>query len=383
MDYYNSRISRIKIKDQKTLDYIQKIQDHNGKCYVVGGYVRDVFLGRESKDIDIEVYNIEFDDLAKLFGRDAIIYSNFGVFNVLETNTEFSLPRKENKIGHKHADFKINIDPKMSLTEASIRRDFTMNSLMYDFENKELVDNWNGVEDINNKVIRHISLKFIEDPLRILRAIRFSFTLGFEIAEETFSLCLQIINELKYISKERKSVEFRKSFLVPEENFKVGIQYFKVFFEEYYYEKLSENTIDMTIKLNENKKNYSEDEYYMLMWIIMLLSKKKDTIDSILTEAFLKKHDIKTIKNILKMFSNKNNNLNKEEIFNNINLLKEDFELYIKLVEFIDGDASYLRGIYKKYYELIQKYNGNYFLEKGFLGKDIKEAQKEMILKEL
>ncbi len=383
MDFYNSRISRIKIEDKKTLDYIQKIQDHNGKCYVVGGFVRDVFLGRESKDIDIEVYNIEFDELVKLFGRDAIIYSNFGVFNVLETNTEFSLPRKENKIGHKHADFKINIDPKMSLTDASLRRDFTMNSLMYDFEKKTLVDNWNGVEDINNKIIRHISIKFIEDPLRILRAIRFSFTLGFEIAEETFSLCMQIISELKYISKERKSVEFRKSFLVPEENFKIGIQYFKVFFEEYYYEKLSKKTVKLVIKLNENKANYTEDEYYMLMWAVILLSKKKDTIDSVLTEAFLKKHDIRTIKNIIKVFSSKSKDKSKEKMFNNINLLKEDFELYIKLVEFIDGDVKDLKEIYQRYFELIQKYNGNYFLEKGFSGKDIKDAQKEKILKEL
>ena len=152
---------------------------------LIGGCVRDAYLGIKPKDIDIEVYGISYADLEQFlskYGRVDIVGKSFGVivFNHFEfsdcgdkTKYDFSIPRKENKLGVGHKGFDITLDSNLSVKEASSRRDFSMNALAYDPITDELHDYYGGINDLDNKIIRHTSDAFSEDSLRILRAMNF------------------------------------------------------------------------------------------------------------------------------------------------------------------------------------------------------------------
>ena len=122
------------------------------------------------------------------------------------------MPRTEKKIGHKHTDFSVSVDPYMSTKEASKRRDFTINALMKHVLSGEIIDHYGGLNDLNNKIIRHINDEtFLEDPLRVYRAAGFASRLGYEIAPETMNLCKKI--NTSFIAKERVYEETNKVLL--------------------------------------------------------------------------------------------------------------------------------------------------------------------------
>ena len=202
---------------EETLKFInslaQDIKSAGGRSFYVGGCVRDEILNRPCDDLDIEIYGLEASKLSNVlskYGKQEIIGNAFGVFNVHGYDVDISLPRKDNKTGLKHTDFDVVVDPYMSFEEATARRDFTMNAIMKDVLTGEFVDVQNGIEDIKNKTIRHVSNEhFTEDPLRVLRATRFAAQLGFGIAEETKQLCKTI--ELKDLSPERILTETNKA----------------------------------------------------------------------------------------------------------------------------------------------------------------------------
>ncbi len=202
--------------DIKILNDIAKdIDKNNGRTFFVGGYVRDKLLKLESKDIDVEVFGIEINNLRKIllkYGNINEFGNKFGILKLTGTNIEFSIPRKEKSIGEKHQDFEIDIDPHLSLISASKRRDFTMNALMEDVLTGEIIDNWNGKEDIENKVIRHIDdSTFIQDELRVLRACQFAARFNFKISDETIKLCKKI--DCSNLPKERIYTELEKALL--------------------------------------------------------------------------------------------------------------------------------------------------------------------------
>ena len=179
------------------------------RIYLVGGCVRDEILGIKPKEFDIEVYDIDpkkFDELmqklnAKGVGKSFFVYK--------WKNFDISLPRIESKIGYGHRGFKVSLTQDEK--EASKRRDFTMNALMKNIYTGEILDFWGGIEDINKKIIRHIDNKtFVEDSLRVLRAMQFSSRLKFKVAKETIKLCQSI--DLSDLSKDRIYKEFEKMF---------------------------------------------------------------------------------------------------------------------------------------------------------------------------
>ncbi|WP_295420098.1 CCA tRNA nucleotidyltransferase [Sulfurovum sp.] len=198
----------------KTLQNIQTVTDylkkHYGvKCYVVGGAVRDRLLGRECNDYDIECFGISVEDFesamhylgAQGVGKSFFVYKYRDI--------DFSLPRIEKKTGVGHKGFEVSLarDEK----EASRRRDFTINTLMYDIENEEIADFWRGLEDLQSKVLRVVDKNsFIEDSLRVLRAMQFAARLGFKVDEATCRLCQSI--KLEDLPKERIFKEFEKMF---------------------------------------------------------------------------------------------------------------------------------------------------------------------------
>ncbi len=179
------------------------------RVYLVGGCVRDEFLGIKSKEFDLEVYDItpkEFDNLMKQLGAKGVGKSFF-VYKW--KNFDIALPRKETKISKGHRGFEVEIIQDEKL--ASKRRDFTMNALMKNIFTNEILDFWGGIKDIKNKIIRHIDDKtFIEDSLRVLRAMQFASRLHFKIHPLTIKLCKKI--DLNDLSKDRIYMEFEKMF---------------------------------------------------------------------------------------------------------------------------------------------------------------------------
>lgn len=167
-----------------------------GKPYFVGGCVRDKVLGFEPKDIDIEVFCLEAEDLKDIvsqFGKVDEVGRSFGVLKLWlddGVDVDISLPRKDSKSGNGHRGFDVKVNPMMGTFEASSRRDFTMNALMMDCDTGEMIDHHGGEIDINLGVIRHVdSDHFYEDPLRPLRAMQFSGRFVMKVHEQTADLC--------------------------------------------------------------------------------------------------------------------------------------------------------------------------------------------------
>ncbi len=200
------------------IEFAKQVADLGGRTYYVGGYVRDMMLGKPNKDIDVEVHGISQDDLVKIlrfYGRVDIQGKSFGVLKVKGYDVDISQPRRERKTGDKHTDFSVEVDPFMGTEEAAKRRDFTMNALMQDVLNGEIIDHFGGMQDIKDKVIRHVNDKtFKEDPLRVLRAAQFAARFGFSIAPETKEIMTEL--DLSNLPRERINEEMKKALLKSE-----------------------------------------------------------------------------------------------------------------------------------------------------------------------
>jgi tRNA nucleotidyltransferase (CCA-adding enzyme) len=189
---------------------------------IVGGFVRDFFLNFESKDIDIELYNIpsleEVEKNLKQFGKVNSVGKSFGVVKLLYKglDLDFSLPRVENKDAKGHKGFTITITASLTFKEAAHRRDFTINTIGYDILNKKILDPYNGIYDLQKRVLKAVDLqKFGEDPLRVLRAVYFTTKFDLHIQQDLFLLCQDMIDKdiLNELPKERIFEELKKILL--------------------------------------------------------------------------------------------------------------------------------------------------------------------------
>ncbi len=182
---------------------------------LVGGCVRDELMGVEPKDWDLEVYGVEPDRLRELldqFGDVNVVGEAFTVYKI-GLDLDVSLPRRERKVGKGHRGFVVEGDPEMSFEEACSRRDFTVNAILKDPLTGEIVDPFNGREDIERKVLRHVSSEtFGEDSLRVLRAAQFAARFELDIAPETVELCRTI--DVTDLPKERIWGEIEKLLLL-------------------------------------------------------------------------------------------------------------------------------------------------------------------------
>lgn len=205
---------------------VRTLRKHGLRPLLVGGAVRDAVMNNSSgqvinsKDLDFEIYadsneNIEnrIVNAASEIQHVDEVGKSFGVFKTtLDDGTEIdlSMPRKEVKTGTGHTGFSVEPDVTMSIPDAAARRDFTLNAMSYDNENKVLIDPYNGLEDLKNKRLRHTSEAFAEDPLRVLRSFQFASRFDMEVAPETVKLSEQLLSEYDTISTERIQVEWDK-----------------------------------------------------------------------------------------------------------------------------------------------------------------------------
>lgn len=189
--------------------------------YIVGGAVRDMLLGNEPQDIDYCVSGIDEDTLKDLTHVSKIQGATFPVFIV--DGSEVAFARSERKTGKGHKKFDIHTDKSISIEQDLARRDLTINAMAMDVLTEQVIDPFNGENDLKNKILRHTTKAFKEDPLRVYRVARFSAKLGFNVAEETIEIMKEMKDELLTLSKERVFAEFRKALLekYPERFFEV------------------------------------------------------------------------------------------------------------------------------------------------------------------
>ncbi len=166
-----------------------------GRALLVGGCVRDRLMGVQPKDWDLEVYELESAKLRAVldnFGQVNVVGEAFTVYK-LGGDLDVSIPRRERKSGRGHRGFVIEGDPSLSVAEATRRRDFTINAILQDPLTGELVDPFDGQQDIEQRLLRAVSLDtFGEDSLRVLRAAQFAARFEFDIEADTVALCRRI-----------------------------------------------------------------------------------------------------------------------------------------------------------------------------------------------
>ena len=199
---------------EKITKLARTIKEQGGRAMLVGGCVRDELMGIEPKDFDIEVYGIEPQKLREIldsFGKVDAVGEAFTVYK-LGNDLDVAIPRREKKVGRGHKGFVVEGDAQMSFEEAAKRRDFTINAILQDALTGEIIDIYNGREDIKRKILRVVSREtFAEDSLRVLRAAQFAARFEFEIDAETVEICRQI--DLTDLPKERIWGELEKLLL--------------------------------------------------------------------------------------------------------------------------------------------------------------------------
>jgi tRNA nucleotidyltransferase (CCA-adding enzyme) len=203
---------------------LASIQKASGHAILVGGSVRDHLLNIPSFDYDLEVYRLSQDRLEEVLNAEFSTYfvgKSFGVFKVTVTigdekkTIDVAMPRTELKTGLGHKNFEVLTDPHLTFESASSRRDFTINAMGIDVENQLLLDPHGGFSDLQNKVLRHVSEAFREDPLRVLRGAQFAARFNLTMDHQTVLLCRSLKAELSTLSAERIFGEMKKLFLAP------------------------------------------------------------------------------------------------------------------------------------------------------------------------
>jgi tRNA nucleotidyltransferase (CCA-adding enzyme) len=190
------------------------IHDAGGRALLVGGCVRDELMGKQPKDWDVEVYDLDVARVREIldqFGSVNVVGESFTVYK-LGNDLDVSIPRRERKSGRGHRGFVIEGDPAMSVAEATRRRDFTMNAILQDPLSGELIDPYKGQRDLEQRVLRAVSSEtFAEDSLRVLRAAQFAARFEFDVSPQTAELCRGI--DLRDLPPERIWGEMEKLLL--------------------------------------------------------------------------------------------------------------------------------------------------------------------------
>ncbi len=197
----------------------QKDLLEKGELFIVGGTVRDEILGMEGPvDADYVVRGIAPEDFERILTRHGIcrmVGKSFGVYKLVPAGSDdiidIAFPRREKSTGTGHREFDVESDWKMTIEEDLLRRDFTINAMARNLKNDRIIDPSGGREDLKKKILRMVfSRAFDEDPLRILRGVRFAARLGLAIEKNTKEAMKSSVSLLSTLSMDRVGEEMGK-----------------------------------------------------------------------------------------------------------------------------------------------------------------------------
>ncbi len=197
------------------LQVCRVLEGAGGRAWLVGGCVRDMLLGFVPYDWDIEIYQMDEKKLIQALqglGRFEHVGKQFGVYKLWlkDIEIDIALPRKEIKTGKGHTAFDVVCDSELAPEQAVLRRDFTINAMMFDPLKDELLDFHDGQKHLQVKQLKHVSPAFVEDPLRPLRAMQFAARFGLTLDAQTADMCKQLLSEAASLSSARVWQEWLK-----------------------------------------------------------------------------------------------------------------------------------------------------------------------------
>ncbi len=193
------------------INVLERIEENGFEAYIVGGYVRDYVLGMESGDIDI-CTNARVKELLDIFSDINVTSNEYGAVKIVTNQLRIDITTYRRDLRYNGDRRKVEIEYVDNLIDDINRRDFTMNTLCMN-KDKNIIDILGGGEDIQNKIIRcvgNIDDRINEDPLRMLRAVRFATTLGFTIEEELYRKLKENKELINQLSQERIKEELNK-----------------------------------------------------------------------------------------------------------------------------------------------------------------------------
>lgn len=204
------KINQIKlnlIKRKLGKKIVQTVLNVGGEIYLVGGAVRDLFMNKQNKDLDFTVIGLNKESFEYHFSESDRVGKSFPVY--LVNGHEVSLGRKERSVGDGYKDFEWLLAD--TIEDDLKRRDLTMNAIAIDLCDGKIIDPFNGLNDIKNKIIKHVSDKFDEDPLRVYRTARFLAQTSFKIKPTTIEKINKLKDKLNSLPVERVFMELRKA----------------------------------------------------------------------------------------------------------------------------------------------------------------------------
>lgn len=208
----------------KSYSFFREIRQAGGEIYLVGGCVRDLILKRPIKDLDVVVRLIPMNDLIKVLkkcGKTNLVGKSFGIIKFhpnenRDLEIDIALPRQEISTGVGHKDFDVKFDENLNIEKDLMRRDFTINAMAQNLASDELLDPAEGRSHLEKKEIHTVfEDSFVDDPLRLLRAVQFASRFGFQIAKKTFEEMEKHAALIKTVAPERVILEIRKLFDAP------------------------------------------------------------------------------------------------------------------------------------------------------------------------
>lgn len=265
---------------------IEHLNSYGIKAIFVGGFVRDYFTGHITHDLDIELYGLSsletLENILRPFGKVGVYGKSFGVLKLTygTYTIDFSPPRTESKSGFGHTGFEIAWYSDLSFSEAARRRDFTINAIGYDPITHEFLDPYNGLEDLHAKTLRCVDPKtFIDDPLRILRAMQFTARFDLQCDPQLLELCRGMIAKgaLNELPKERIFEEFKKLFLLGTHP-SIGLKLLEEMGGKYLFEPLCEEGWRRALETIDTVERSKTDTYAIAQMFAVILIDSSDPV---------------------------------------------------------------------------------------------------------
>ena len=294
-------IAKIIQNNSEVKNIFDEIYQSGGRVILVGGAVRDCFLGCVGSDLDFEVYHLSFEeiqDILQKFGKVNFIGKTFGVLRLHGINADWSIPRADS-CGRKPL---VEFDPHMSFAQAFRRRDLTMNAMGIDVYSQELIDPFTGCLDLKNKILRSPDLEFfVQDPLRLFRVMQFKARFGMEVDESLSAACKEV--DISALSCERIEQEFTKMFL---KSYRPSLGFAWLSYinrvQDIFPNVSFDNKFHEIIDCIAQGYDFTDEQKLFAMWGLVAYGLQRDTLQELSIDKKISCEQISQISSLLKKY---------------------------------------------------------------------------------